>query len=324
MNTLPPFQLLLSRCRQAESILVTGPIFPDGDSIGACLALARSLQELTGARIDVAGNSSFRYAWLPRIGDMIPDSSISGSYDIAIVMDGDRHRLPDKVREAYFSAKEKMIIDHHASTDSRGYDLAIIDTHSASTCEIVFQIIEQWGLQLDREFAELIYTGVIFDTGGFRHSNTKPQTHILAARLLETGIDHSGISSRILMERQSSGIRLLGHALGKMEYLMDGRICFCWITWKELQRLGCQLGDYEGIVETMLFIKGVMLSCVCIEREPGALKLSLRSRCGINVADLAQKISANGGGHPRAAGVMLPGTETETRGHIVGLLEAAL
>ena len=323
MNTLHSYQALLSQCQQADSILLTGPIFPDGDSIGACLALAIGLKELTNARIDVAGESSFRYAWITSVGKMIPDNEVSGCYDIAIVMDGDRHRLPEKVRQAYTSSKTRMIIDHHASTDSEGYDLAIIDTLSASTCEIVFQIIEQWGVRLDKQLAELIYTGVIFDTGGFRHSNTKPQTHMLAARLLETGIDHSGISSRILMERQKTGVQLLGHALNKLEYLRDGRICFCWISWQELEELQCQLGDYEGIVETMLFIKGVSIACFCIEREPGLLKLSLRSRCDINVADLAQMISVNGGGHPRAAGVMLAGSEKENRSHIMGILEAS-
>ena len=107
------------------------------------------------------------------------------------------------------------------------------------------------------------------------------------------------------MERRASGLRLLGYALTKVEYLLDGRISFCVISHPELKSLGCETGDYEGIVETMLFTEGVEVACICIERAPSQLKLSFRSRCLLDVAQLAQQISADGGGHPRAAGLKL-------------------
>ena len=57
----------------------------------------------------------------------------------------------------------------------------------------------------------------------------------------------------------------------------------------------------------MLFTQGVHLAGLCIERSPGQFKVSLRSRTFVNVAKLAQKMSASGGGHPKAAGVILHG-----------------
>ena len=305
MNIHLEAQKLRTICQQASSILLTGPIYPDGDSIGACLALARGLRHISNAQIDVAGQASFRYAWLPDAQHMIPDEKVACNYDLAIVLDGDRYRLHPTVDQAYQQSKKKGIIDHHSSTVVSGYDLAIVDVNAASTCEIAFQILEKWGIPLEQETAEQLYTGLIFDTAGFRHSNTKPSTHLLAAQLIDKQIDHSNIAARILMERQVSGIKLLGYALGKIEYLAEQRVSFCVISQQDLILLNCQPGDYEGIVEVMLFTCGVDLACLCIERQPGLIKVSLRSRCEVNVAKLAQTISPDGGGHRRAAGVIL-------------------
>ena len=74
-------------------------------------------------------------------------------------------------------------------------------------------------------------------------------------------------------------------------------------------------GDFEGIVENMLYIEGVQLSCLLLERSPLITKISLRSRSKYNVARLAQEISPKGGGHERAAGAIvdLPLKECETQ-----------
>ncbi len=316
----PASKHLKELSERSKRILLTGPIYPDGDSIGACLSLARGLKKITTATIEVAGKVSFRYSWLPDAERLIDDEEISGDYDLAIVMDGDRHRLHPKVDEAYSRAKIKGIIDHHSSTDPEGYDLVIVDENAASTCEIALQILDEWKIKLDRKLAELIYTGLIFDTAGFRHSNTTEKTHLLAARLLSTGIDHSVINAKILMERQQSGINLLGFALSKIQYLSNNRIALCCISNAELRQLKATHGDYEGIVETMLFVRGVELSCLCVERSPNLFKTSLRSRNHVDVAKLAKELSTDGGGHRRAAGVILNGEMQEIKTRIKNIL----
>jgi len=78
---------------QARAVLLTGPIAPDGDSIGACLALAAGLRALGPARIDVAGSVSYRYAWMPGAQGMLPDDQIAADYDLVVDLDGDARRL---------------------------------------------------------------------------------------------------------------------------------------------------------------------------------------------------------------------------------------
>ena len=294
-------------CQRSTSILLTGPVYPDGDSIGACIALRRGIKQFSDARVDIAAKASFRYAWMPDVEQFTPEEEIDREYDLAIVLDGDRHRLHHVVENAYNRSSTQAIIDHHASTNPHDYSLALIDAEAESTCGMLFDILMKWGVSIDTCMAQSLYTGVIFDTAGFRHSNTKPSTHRLAAQLIEMGIDHSQISAKILMERKPSGLRLLCFVLQHLTYLADGRISFCIISFSDMQSLNCTVGDYEGIVEMMLFTQGVQVAGLCIERSPGQFKVSLRSRIFVNVAKLAQSMSESGGGHPKASGVILTG-----------------
>ena len=301
----PSFNQLYAAAKSARKILITGPKFPDGDSIGACLALAFAFEQFSSAKIEVFGELSFRYQWLPKSNSFLKNNHVSENYDLAIVLDGDRHRLPSEIHGPYHTAKTKAVIDHHASTNLDGYNICIVSPESASTCELLLPLLLSWNIEINSLLATWLYTGIIFDTGGFRHSNTTSETHYLAADLLSHQINHNLITTKILMERQKSGIALLAHALNQIEYLNDGIIAYCAISYEKIVTLQAQEGDFEGIVENMLYIEGVELSCLLLERSPSFTKISLRSRQDYNVALLAKKISPKGGGHARAAGAII-------------------
>ena len=290
----------------AQRVLLTGPIDPDGDSIGACLALERGLRRrYPHLTVHVAGRPGYRYAWLDGADRMRPDAQVSPDYDVVVVMDGDRHRLEPEIDAAFHAAPTTAIIDHHASTGTDGYDLHLLDHTAASTCQMVYPLLRLWGVPMDRSLAELLYTGIIFDTGGFRHSNASPATHRLAARLLEQGIDQAAICVRVLCERSASGTNLLGEVLLGSKLLADGVVAVGRVPREGFDRLGAAPEDLEGIVDALLHQRGVEVACLFIEKEPGRVKLSLRSRRTVDVADIASRLGPGGGGHARAAGVLL-------------------
>lgn len=308
MNAPHSVRALRAACASAPRVLLTGPIYPDGDSIGACLALARGIQHCwPDHQVDIAGDISFRYTWMPGADKIRPDAWFTDAepYDLAIVLDGDRRRLTAPIAQAFQRARQTAIIDHHSSTTEEGYSIALIDHHSASTCEMVHGLLQPWRVPLDRDLAALLYTGLIFDTGGFCHSNTTAETHRFAARLLETGLVHTPINIRVLMERRPAGLKLMGHVLQHTSFHSDGAISFGVVDLATSNRLGCTHGDIEGIVDALVFTQGVELACLCVEKTPTLVKLSLRSRSRLDVAALARQLSPGGGGHPRAAGVML-------------------
>lgn len=315
---------LLDAARGAGSVLLTGPVAPDGDSIGACLALARGLRAMGVGRVDVAGVVSYRYAWMPGADGMIPDAGIEPGYDLVIVLDGDARRLEAPVAAAFQAARTRAIVDHHRSTRPEGYDLALLDPSAASTCDLVHELLLAWGLEPDRPTAQLIFAGMVFDTGGFRHSNTRPETLRRAARLIEQDIDHAAISTRILFDRSVAGVRLLAAVLGSAEYVAGGRLALAQASYALGSGLGAGPGDIEGIVDHLVCTVGVELACFFIEREPGVVKLSLRSRARVDVAALARRLSPDGGGHPRAAGASIPGAMPEVVARVRPALEQAV
>ncbi len=297
---------LRSAAEGGQRVLLTGPVGPDGDSIGACLALAVGLRRL-GAAVDVAGTASYRYAWMPGAADMVPDEDVRPGYDLVVVLDGDASRLAPPVDAAFRAAPVQGIIDHHRSTSPDGYDVHLVDGDAASTCDLVYTILTAWGIDLDPVLAQLIYAGLVFDTGGFRHSNTVPATHRLAAELIAQDIDHPAISTRVLLERSRAGLRLLGAVLCDARFLAHGQVVVGVASHPLGTRLGAGPGDLEGIVDHLLYTSGVELACFCIERAPGEVKLSLRSRARVDVAALARSLAPGGGGHARAAGALLHG-----------------
>lgn len=305
-------------------VLLTGPIAPDGDSIGACIALARALRQLGPARVDVAGDPSYRYAWLPGADEMIPDAQVRPDYDLVVVLDGDSGRLPAPVAAAFRAAPRTGIVDHHRSTSARGYDIALVDPHAASACELVCAMLHHWQVPLDTGIAELLYAGIVYDTGGFRHSNTTPATLRLAAELVARGFDHSAVTTRILFERRQGGLALLGRVVSEARYLAGGRVCIGAASFALGTGVGAGPGDIEGIVDHLLHVQGVELACFFIEREPGRVKLSLRSRAAVDVAAIARGLSTGGGGHARAAGCVIDGTVDQVIAQVGPVLAAAV
>ena len=242
MDTAAPAHALRAACEQADRILLTGPMFPDGDSIGACLALARGIRHLWPDKtVDVVGDVSFRYTWMPGADAIRPDNSLydAAPYDLAVVLDGDRTRLEPPVAAAFDTAGMVAIIDHHSSTTAAGYHIALIDHHSASTCQMVHALLVPWGVPVDIDMAALLYTGLIFDTGGFRHSNTSAATHRFAADLLDTGLVHTPINIRVLMERRPAGLKLLGRVLEEATFHADGRVVFGVVDLETRRQLQC-------------------------------------------------------------------------------------
>lgn len=315
-------QPLLDALQSSGSVLLTGPAAPDGDSIGACLALQRVLAA-RGVPVDVAGTPSFRYAWLPGADGMIADDALPPHYDAVAVLDGDRHRLSPPARDRFTAARVRGIIDHHASTQPDGYTDVWLDPDAGSTCEMLYEALEGWGEPLDTELATLLYAGVVFDTGGFRYTNARPQTHQMACALLAQGIDHATVCARVLMERSPSGLRLAAEVFQRSELHLDGTLAVGVVDRGTWARLGCSAGDLEGLVESLLYIVGVDVAVLVVERADDTVKYSLRSRGDVNVAHIAQQLTPSGGGHAKAAGACVEGGTARAVDRVIRTIDAA-
>lgn len=310
----------LSGCQR---ILLTGPTGPDGDSLGACLALKRVL-ERDGLSVCVAGAPGYRYDFLPGARAILDDDVVTPVYDGVVVLDGDRHRLAEPVATAFAGATVRAIVDHHGSTKTDGYTHAWVEGRATSTCEMLYAAWSADGVALDPVIAELLYVGAIFDTGGFRYSNTTPATHRMAAALLEQGIDHAGLNARVLMARRETGLRVAGQIQHSATFHLKKQLLIGAVPNELATRLGVVSGDTEGVVDSLVYVHGVEVSALLNERDEGEVKISLRSRGAVNVAEIAQALSPAGGGHAKAAGACMAGGLSDVREAVIHAVSAAL
>jgi len=322
-SALTIHQEMLHGLVACEHVLLTGPVAPDGDSIGACLALQQILAT-KGVHATVAGTASYRYDWMPEAPNMVPDDAIEPVYDGVVVLDGDRHRLSPLVRDAFEAAKLQGIIDHHASTEPTGYTHCWLNPTAASTCEMLYGALQAWNVPLNRTLAELLYTGAVFDTGGFRYSNTTGETHQMAAALIGAGVEHAAICTRVLMERRISGLRLAGHVYSNATFHLEGELAIGYATLDLRDRFQIIDGDLEGVVDQLVHTCGVEIAILLVERGPRNIKYSLRSRGLVNVAHIARAIAPTGGGHPKAAGASISGTVEEAAALAIDIVRSHL
>jgi phosphoesterase RecJ-like protein len=300
---------LTRRIAEARTIALIGPLDLDGDAVGAMVALGLAIRRRWPAcTVNLIADERLpaRYRFLERsdlpfrhAGDL-PALPV----DLALVLDGDPGRL-GTAQAHYAAARARGLVDHHKTADPAAVDVALLDAQAASTTELVLQLCDHWGVALDAALAAPIYAGLVFDTHVFRYRLTRPPTLRAAARLMETGIDHAWIVERVLLDQPMDKVRLRGRMLDRIQVALDGRLV--WATLDEKQCAGVETG---GLVDDLVFIEGVEVGVLLLSRGGDRVKLSLRSRGGVDCAEVAQALTASGGGHARAAGATLVGLST--------------
>lgn len=316
------------RVLDARRALLCGPVEVDGDSIGACLALAAVLRSVNPSLETVvasAGPIPRQYTFLPGVNEFVRPTEVHGSFDLAIVLDGVRHRIGD-VGAAFDGATTRVLVDHHQSADPRDYDLALLDPVRSSTCEIVHEMAHHplFDVPVDRDLAQQLYTGLAYDTGVFRYSCTTPTTLRVAAELLETGIDAQQIIERVFLDTSFEETLFRGRILAGAQRFAGGRIALARVPLALRDACAVGPGATDGVVNSLVFVEGVEVGCLVSEQAQRRTKVSLRSRGGVNVARVAVALDPSGGGHERAAGVTLEASMDEVSARIVSYLRREL
>ena len=289
---------ILNEIQIAEKIVILTHEAPDGDAIGSSLAMKLALKQLGKTSDVIIPEFSRLFDFLPGADEIKKEGDIK-EYDLAIALDcGDLNRL--KCREDYFeTAKRKVQIDHHGSNTMFG-DLNFVNPASPACCEILVEMFEYYGINIDKEMGSCLVAGIITDTGGFRYSKTSAETFEFTAELLQKGVNVSDIYKRVQDTKTKANFELTKLVINRMEMLEDGKVTFTYITQEDSKNIGAEVGDHEGLVEIGRDIEGVEVSIFIREKEDGTYKASLRSNSYVNVSDIC--LLFGGGGHQMAAG----------------------
>lgn len=211
----------------------------------------------------------------------------------------------------------KMLIDHHDNFKNYDFfDLKFYDPTASSTSIIIFRIINSMGdfNHVDIRIATCLYVSLVTDTGSFRFSYITPETHYIAAKLLETGIDISYVNNRIYSIYTKYRMFLLGKTLQNVKIISLYRTAYTIINAYDLKNNG----DTEGFVNYGLDIKNIVFSLIFIENLK-FIKISFRSKGNFDVNAFAKK-HFSGGGHKNAAGGIYYKSLNETIKYFLSIL----
>lgn len=292
--------------RSAETIAISGHINPDGDCIGSALGLG-TICESMGKTVYHLMNEPVpqHLSYIPGIDRFVTASdaiSRCARFDLFIMVDlGDRLRLGESA-QVMDAAERTICIDHH-KTSTGICELNLIDASASSTCELIAELAFDMRMPVNAMAATVLYAGIITDSNRFLYENARAKTLRLAADLLDHGADADRI---YLEEYQMIDANLLafqGEVIRTMERFNGGRVVMANITSELLTRYGLKMSDVESIVSVMRDIRGVEIACIVKDRGEGEQKVSFRSKCDIDVAELAQRFG--GGGHVKASGCTL-------------------
>lgn len=319
MNKPPEWQNAASAIQSAERILVVTHLRPDGDAMGSSLGLGLALRQM-GKDVTIAvdlGTPEF-FSWMPSSDTILPELT-SGSWDLMISTDAsDEERSGDVGIYGRANSKTVINIDHHRTNTYFGDIHLVVDVPSAS--QIVFMLWEHMGIDWTPDIAQVLMTGLVTDTLGFRITATTPVEFGVAQKLMEYGGSFSEATRRTLGVMNSQELLLWKSILPTVE--IHGEIAEATIRRADIEALGIDYFDTGGIVGFLRKVTEIRIGFVMREDPEGVIKVSLRSDPGYDVSEVAFQLG--GGGHKQASGADFTGTIEECRATVLPMLKDAI
>ena len=294
-------------------IVILSHTNPDGDAVGSSLAWAEVLRA-RGHEVTCVVPNKYPYFldWMPGIEEVVVFKTDTEGRAVKAIAEADvlfcldfnavsRLEILSETIQGNTTAR-RVLIDHHLQPDE-GFDIVFSHPESSSTCFLVYCLVEaMYGTgAITRRMGELLYVGMMTDTGNFAFSHLTPELFRAVAVLLEKGISIPEIHNSVYNAYTEGRARLFGYAINrKMALIEDGTVAYMSLLESEMRRFQFQQGDSEGFVNYALTIKKVKMSAMCLAHRK-FIRISLRSRGDVDVNLFARKYF-NGGGHKNAAG----------------------
>jgi len=294
--------------KNSDHLLITSHDNLDGDAVGSLLAMGLSMAAID-KRIVLYSETAIPavYHFLPYVGCIVNSVSDAHVFDLAVVLDcSDLNRVGSWLRTSPHAPKI-INIDHHV-TNTRFGDYQLIDTLACATSEIVYRIIKNMEIPIDKGIAASIYTGILTDTGSFRFSNTNKAAFAICEEMVRLGVNPYEVAQHVYGTYSLGRIRLLLKALDSIEISQNGKMSIMALTQAMMDETETKPEDADGLINYARSIKDIKVAALIQETGNGSVPgnplkefhVSLRSNEAVDVAQIAA--SFGGGGHSNAAG----------------------
>jgi phosphoesterase RecJ-like protein len=293
----------LDALRQGERFVLVTHENPDGDALGSLVAMQSVMRALGKDSLMFIGRHEFpmpyEYAFF-EFEDLISEvPGDVGERTIVFLDCGNFDRNAVEIGDAPI-----VNLDHHHDNTHFGTINHVVPEASC-TAEIVWDLMRGLEVALTPRIAEALYVGLVTDTGRFMYENTGPAAHVMAADLIEAGVDVHDIYRRLYEGVPEPKLRLLTRALERLQRFDDGRLTLARLARADFAETGAEESYTEGIIDHLRAVQGTKVAALARELTgadcAGRSKVSLRATDGeVDVSLIAR--AQNGGGHRQAAG----------------------
>lgn len=309
---------LLDEITAVKTIAIGGHVRPDGDCVGSCMGLYSYIMDnFDNKQVTVYLEeipASFSYL-------EIEESQVEKAkkYDLFISLDcGSSDRLGDA--EAIFHSSTKTInIDHHISNTNFA-DTNYFEADASSTSEVLCTLIDMDRISFFS--AQAFYTGIIHDTGVFKHSNTGKRTMQIAGSLMDKGIPYGKIIDESFYMKTYRQLQIMGRCLLESVRIMDGKCIFSVVSRHVLDFYDAKPSDLDGVIDELRTTEGVEVAILLTEKDTVEYKVSMRSNQIVDVSKIASFFG--GGGHVRAAGCTIKGSAFDVINNLTAHIDKQL
>ncbi len=308
----------LQGCRR---IVLTTHVNADGDGAGSQAALAHALRRL-GADPRIVNPTPFPEVFRFLLEDRLEAHTPADPPGRAALEKAELLLLLDTAEPSRIGAlapsldaQPVAVLDHHPPEGPSPGEPSVRDPSACATGELVWDLLAVGSVEPDRAEARGIYVAIATDTGSFRFSNTTPRAHAIAGRCLGAGVDPADIYRRLYARYTPAGLDLLRRALESLERDAETGVTWIRLTRADQQASGAGPEDSDGLVEYARRVEGTEVAVLFRELPDGRVKASLRSNGAADVARAALRLG--GGGHPKAAGVLLDGPLAEAERRVL-------
>lgn len=307
---------LMEAVQKANTIAIGGHVRPDGDCIGSCMGLYGYIKSSHPDKTVCVYLEEFpeTFSYLKAEDAFTREEK----YDLFVALDcGDAERLGE-AQEVMEASSYVVNVDHHITNTKYGDENYVRDV--SSTCEVLYSLMEDE--KISYEVACALYTGIIHDTGVFKHSNTSGKTMEIAGRLMEKGIPFGKIIDGSFYLKTYKQLQIMGRCLLESVRIMEGRCIFSVVRKNIMDFYDAKPSDLDGVIDQMRTTEGVEVAILLDEREPGEYKVSMRSNELVDVSSIAAYFG--GGGHIRAAGCAIKGSAFDVINNLTEHIEKQL
>ncbi len=299
-----------------EDVLILTHRRPDGDTIGCAVALCLALRQL-GKASYVLPNEDAHHLFDPYFEGVLAPAGFVPK-QVVSVDTASLGMLPKSAKP--YQGKIILALDHHGSNEGYAQNNCV-DPSCAACGELLFRIFGLLNVSITPEIALPLYMAIATDTGCFVYSNTTPQTHRIAAALMESGCDTQWVNKRHFRIKSRTRIGVESRLVEEMDLEEEGTLAFAYVTQALVQDLKATEEDLDDISSFIGLLSGVVNAVTLKELPKGGCKVSLRTD-GKSLNASAVCARFGGGGHPAAAGCMIPGSPKEVHDALMEAIQA--